>query len=91
MIRFWHELTPQVLSVAFLVGVLGNLAAAVLCGTPALWHLHRKLDRQHAERLAQSAVHHAAQLTAISAVRAAGEITDKLVADAKGGRTLRRR
>lgn len=50
--RFWAELTPQVLCVAFLVGVLGNLAASALLGVPALWHLHRKLGRQHEDAAA---------------------------------------
>lgn len=42
---FWH----QVLSLAFVVGVAGNLVASVLWAAPALIHLHRKLDRHHKE------------------------------------------
>lgn len=81
--RFFHELPPQVLSAPFAAGVLGNIVAAVICGTPALWHLHRKLDRQHADRLAQAAVHHAMQMTAIRATATAGEQTERLLADVK--------
>ena len=29
--------------------VLGNLLASVIWAAPALWHLHRKIDRHHAE------------------------------------------
>jgi len=58
MSRFWGELPPLVLSVAFFVGVLGNLTASLLWGLPAFIHLHRKLDRQHRERLAQADAHH---------------------------------
>jgi hypothetical protein len=53
MAHYWNEFWPAVLSVAFLVGVAGNLAASLLWGLPAFIHLHRKLDRQHAERMAQ--------------------------------------
>ena len=31
--------------------VLGNLIASALWATPALIHLHRKLDRHHAEHM----------------------------------------
>jgi hypothetical protein len=31
--------------------VLGNLIASALWATPALIHLHRKIDRHHRERL----------------------------------------
>jgi hypothetical protein len=27
--------------------VLGNLIASAICGAPALWHLHRKINRHH--------------------------------------------
>lgn len=64
--RFWHELWPQVIAVSFLVGVLGNLVASLLWALPAMMHLHRKLDRQHAERLAQAASHHQAVLDAVA-------------------------
>lgn len=40
--------------------VVGNLIASLLWAAPALLHLHRKLDRHHAERLAQAARHHQA-------------------------------
>jgi hypothetical protein len=49
MSTLWRELATQVLSIGFVAGVLGNLAAAALCGAPALWHLYRKLDAHHAE------------------------------------------
>jgi hypothetical protein len=45
--------------------VVGNLIASVLWAAPALLHLHRKLDRQHTERLAQAARHHQAILHAL--------------------------
>lgn len=32
--------------------VVGNLIASALWATPALLHLHRKIDRNHAEHLA---------------------------------------
>lgn len=32
---------------SWLLGVLGNLAASAILGIPALWHLHRRLGRQH--------------------------------------------
>jgi len=35
--------------------VVGNLIASALWAAPALVHLHRKLDRQHAERGAEAA------------------------------------
>jgi hypothetical protein len=31
--------------------ILGNLLASAIWATPALWHLHRKLNRQHRERM----------------------------------------
>jgi hypothetical protein len=39
----------QILSAAFMVGVIGNLVASAVLGVPAFIHLHRKLDRHHAE------------------------------------------
>jgi len=44
----WH----QILSVAFLVGVIGNLCASAILGVPAFVHLHRKLNRHHREHVA---------------------------------------
>ena len=35
----------------YLAGVSQNLVASVVLGVPALWHLHKKLDRQHVEAL----------------------------------------
>lgn len=32
--------------------VWSNLLASVIWATPALWHLHRKLDRHHDEHMA---------------------------------------
>ncbi len=29
--------------------VLGNLLASMIWGIPSLWHLHRKIDRNHQE------------------------------------------
>jgi hypothetical protein len=65
MSRFWQEFWPQVLCVAFLIGVLGNLVASAVLGVPALWHLHRKLDRHHAERMAQGEAHQRAIMAAL--------------------------
>jgi len=44
----WH----QIWTTAFVVGVLGNLAASAILGVPAFVHLHRKIDRHHREHLA---------------------------------------
>lgn len=49
--------------------VVGNLIASVLWATPALLHLHAKLNAQHGERIAQAARHHQQVLQAISAGR----------------------
>jgi hypothetical protein len=38
--------------VGFLLGVVGNLVAALLCGVPAYWHHHRTGKRRHAEVMA---------------------------------------
>ena len=46
--------------------VVGNLIASVIWATPAFIHLHRRLGRQHAERLAQAARHHHEQMKAIT-------------------------
>lgn len=43
----WH----QIWSLAFAVGIVGNLTASALWAIPALFHLHRKLDRNHAEHM----------------------------------------
>lgn len=43
----------QVFSLVFVVGVLGNLVAAIVWAAPALWHLHRKLDRHHRESMSR--------------------------------------
>lgn len=63
--RFWSEFWPQVLAVSFLVGVAGNLTASAILGAPALWHLHRKLNRQHRERLDQASRHHDEMMAAL--------------------------
>lgn len=65
--RYWHEFWPQVLSIAFVVGTAGNLVAAVIWAAPALVQLHRKLDRQHAERMGLARRQHAEQMTALGA------------------------
>lgn len=31
--------------------VVGNLIASALWATPAMWHLHRKINRHHREHL----------------------------------------
>jgi len=46
-VKYWAELYGQVFAIGFIAGVLGNLTASLILGTPALWHLHRKLNRQH--------------------------------------------
>ena len=35
--------------------VVGNLIASAIWAAPALWHLHRKLERHHREQLAAAA------------------------------------
>lgn len=47
MNSIWH----QIWSMAFLVGVIGNLVASLLWAFPALRHLHKKIDRNHAEHM----------------------------------------
>lgn len=42
----------QIVSLAFVVGVIGNLTASAVLGIPALIQIHKKLDRHHAEHLA---------------------------------------
>jgi len=42
----------QVFSLAFAIGVLGNLVASAILGVPAFLHLHRKLNQHHREHLA---------------------------------------
>jgi hypothetical protein len=43
----WH----QIWSLAFLIGVVGNLVASALWAFPAILSLHRKLDRHHHEQM----------------------------------------
>lgn len=45
--KYWNELHGQVFAIAFVAGILGNLAANALWGLPTLNHLHRKLNRHH--------------------------------------------
>lgn len=52
------ELFGLVFSVAFIAGVIGNLAASVIWASPAGVALARKLNRHHAEHLAQAERHH---------------------------------
>jgi len=51
---FWH----QIWSEAFAIGVIGNLVAATIWAIPALRSLHKKLDRQHLQRMAMQVQHH---------------------------------
>ena len=67
--RWWAELWPQVLAISFVAGVLGNIVASAVLGVPALWHLHAKLDRQHAEHLALQATHHRQVMAALRAAK----------------------
>lgn len=53
------ELFGLVFSVAFVAGVIGNLVAAVIWASPAGLALARKLNRHHAEHVAQAERHHA--------------------------------
>ena len=62
---FWHSLWLQIATVAFAAGVVGNLTASLIWALPTMAHLHRKLNRQHAERMAQSARHHRRLLAAM--------------------------
>jgi hypothetical protein len=51
--RVFGELWPLVFAVSFVAGVIGNLVASLLLGIPALWHLHKKLNKHldvHHER-----------------------------------------
>ena len=90
MSHYWGELWPLVLSIGFLAGVAGNLAASLLWGLPAFTHLHRKLNRhhaeqaaqaarQHAERLAQADRHHQAVMAALQAPSAAARAGKRLL------------
>jgi hypothetical protein len=46
-LTLWH----QIWSLAFLIGVVGNLTASAVLGVPALLQIHRKLDRHHREHM----------------------------------------
>jgi hypothetical protein len=85
--RFWHELWPQVLAVSFAAGVLGNLTASALLGTPAVWSLHRKLNRHHAERMALEAAHHETVMAEVGEARKDFALTVQAVTRATGGKT----
>jgi hypothetical protein len=67
--RYWDEFWPLVLSIGFLAGVAGNLAASLLWGLPAFIQLHKKLNRQHDERMRQAERHHKAVLAVLSGRR----------------------
>ena|SRR5215472_1375868 len=54
MSGFW----ALVLSVSFVVGVVGNLVAALIWASPAGVGLARKLNRHHAAQLEQAERHH---------------------------------
>lgn len=88
--RYWGEFWPLVLSIGFLAGVAGNLAASLLWGLPAFTHLHRKLNRnhaelryqasrQHAERLEQADRHHQAVMAALQAPETAARAGKRLL------------
>jgi len=62
MLRLWHEIW----SLAFLIGVIGNLVAALLWAVPAIRRIHIKLDRQHKERLDQQDRQHSEHLEIIT-------------------------
>ena len=85
--RFFHELWPQVLAVSFAAGVLGNLTASALLGTPAVWSLHRKLNRHHAERMAQGQAHHETVMAEVREARKDFAMTVHAVTRATEGRT----
>lgn len=60
--------------------VVGNLIASALWATPALWHLHKRLGRQHAEHMTALAqrLQAPADLAAVPQVRpehSAAEVT----------------
>ncbi len=46
------SIVHQILSLSFAIGVIGNLVASAVLGVPALIHVHKKLDRHHAEHMA---------------------------------------
>lgn len=91
MTRFWHELWPQVLAVSFAAGVLGNLVASALLGTPAVWSLHRKLNRHHAERMAQGQAQHEKVMAEVGEARKDFAKTVQAVTAATRGGTERRK
>lgn len=63
--KLWHEFWPLVFSIAFLVGIIGNLMASLIWGLPAVLHLHRQAERHHGEKMAQADQHHRRILTAL--------------------------
>lgn len=65
--------------------VLGNLIASALWAAPALLHLHRKLDANHAERVTQAAVHHRELLTALGSLHDGYAATIQAVSGRLGG------
>jgi phage terminase Nu1 subunit (DNA packaging protein) len=58
----FREYTAQIFAVAFVVGIIGNAVAALVCGVPAFLHLHKRLKTFHKTQLDQSERHHAAQM-----------------------------
>lgn len=54
----WEEVRSQVLSIAFVIGILGNLTASLLWAFPVILKLHRKIDKNHAEHMAAIRLHH---------------------------------
>jgi hypothetical protein len=58
----FREYTAQIFAVAFVVGIIGNAVAALVCGVPAFLHLHKRLKTFHKTQLAQSEQHHQAQM-----------------------------
>lgn len=59
-------------------------------GAFAVWQLHRKLDRHHAEVTAKAAIRHAELLAAVKAAATAGEDAAKLLAAVKTAPAARR-
>jgi hypothetical protein len=60
-----NEFWGGIWSIAFLIGVCGNLVAALLWAVPALRRLHKKIDANHLEHINLMKLHHKEQLNAI--------------------------
>jgi hypothetical protein len=72
-----RELWGSVWSLAFLVGVIGNLTAALLWAVPALRKLHKKIDANHAEHMRLLRGHNTTTVSPTAADQKSDPLTGK--------------